>query len=132
MHYGNNECIITSEIGSDGSCGSRNVSESRWMVRTGTGKCLSTSGVSDESHGVVSHSIRIERSLQKDFHKKLWIQDGWQRGRVIYSLSSHVQDGTQGGRLFVLSGKMSDRDLLSGKIRNLQKEAAGSAERGER
>ena len=80
---------------------------------------------------------RIERSLQKDFHKKLWIrmlqcQDGWQRGRVIYSLSSHVQDGTQGGRLFVLSGKMSDRDLLSGKIRNLQKEAAGSAERGER
>jgi hypothetical protein len=51
---------------------------------------------------------------------------------VIYSLSSHVQDGTQGGRLFVLSGKMSDRDLLSGKIRNLQKEAAGSAERGER
>ena len=75
------------------------------MVRTGTGKCLSTSGVSDESHGVVSHSIRIERSLQ---------------------------NGTQGGRLFVLSGKMSDRDLLSGKIRNLQKEAAGSAERGER
>ena len=95
MHYGNNECIITSEIGSDGSCGSRNVSESRWMVRTGTGKCLSTSGVSDESHGGVSHRIRI-------------------------------------GRLFVLSGKMSDRDLLSGKIRNLQKEAAGSAERGER
>lgn len=74
LHYGNNECIITSEIGSDGSCGSRNVSESRWMVRTGTGKCLSTSGVSDESHGVVSHSIRIERSLQKDFHKKLWIR----------------------------------------------------------
>lgn len=27
-------------------------------------RCLSTSGVSDESHGVVSHSIRIERSQQ--------------------------------------------------------------------
>ena len=36
---------------------------------------------------------------------------------MIYSLSSHVQDGTQGGRLFVLSGKMSDRDLLSGKMK---------------
>ena len=34
---GYNECIITSEFGSDGSCGDETVSESRWMVRTGTG-----------------------------------------------------------------------------------------------
>ena len=32
-------------------------------------------------------------------------QCGWQRGRAMISLSSHVQDGTQGGRLFVLSEK---------------------------
>ena len=62
MHYGNNEGIITKEFGSDGSCGSKTVSESRWVLETG---CLSTSGVSDESHGVVSHSIRIERSQQE-------------------------------------------------------------------
>ena len=35
---------------------------------------------------------------------------------MIYSLSSHVQDGTQGGRLFVLSLRKCQTDIRSGKM----------------